>query len=75
MQIIEKLMDDESSIHSMNPTEVHERFASRYRLNLFKANRKRLLKQLKEKTGPFDEGKTQDTEEAQPTVQKWYSNG
>jgi hypothetical protein len=63
-------MDDESSIHSMNPTEVHERFASRYRLNLFKANRKRLLKQLKEKTGPFDEGKTQDTEEAQPTVQK-----
>ena len=73
--IIEKLKDDESPIHSMDPTEVHERFASRYRLNLFKANYKRLLGQLKEKTGPFDEGKTQDSEEAQPTVQKWYSSG
>ena len=73
--IITKLMDDESPIHSMDPTEVHERFASHYGLNLFKANYKRLLGQLKEKTGPFDEGKTQDSEEAQPTVQKWYSSG
>jgi len=72
--IIEKLMDDESSIHAMEPTEVHERFASRYRLNLFKSNYKRLLEHRKEKKGPFEEGKTQDSEE-EPTVQKWYSKG
>ena len=42
-RIIEKLKDDESPIHSMDPTEVHERFASRYRLTLFKANYKRLM--------------------------------
>ena len=74
-RIIEKLKDDESPIHSMDPTEVHERFASRYRLNLFKANYKRLLEQLKGKTGPFEEGKTKDSEDAQPTVEKWYSSG
>ena len=46
-------------------------------LTLFKANCKRLLEQLKGKTetGPFDEGKTEDSEDAQPTVQKWYSSG
>eukprot|EP00985_Skeletonema_marinoi_P018651 scaffold10460_cov136-Skeletonema_marinoi.AAC.1 len=75
-RVIKELKDEKSSIHSMKVQDIHQTFAPRYLLARFKQNYKRLLDNLKARTGPFAELQQngQDVPE-EPEVEKWWTSG